>query len=146
MLKSATFEDKKVLSQTLNDDPVGMTYVAFYSDIEAWNKRDTENNTTYVFYTEGSEPQVAGFVTIQRLSDTGDFILEYYISPNHRGNRYGQKAIKELISLLRSQNKACMLFAYVNPINKTSSKVLDETGFMLQGRSGEWNLYSYIVQ
>lgn len=146
MLKEATIEDKTTFAVALTKDPSGMKYVAFYTDVEAWEKRDADKNSTYTFYTGDNENQVAGFIATQRLSNSGDLVLEYYISPEHRGNQYGKKVLKELISRLRSLGRARMLFAYVDPENKASAKALDGAGFLFQGRSGDWELYSYMVQ
>lgn len=143
-LTTATDVSRATLAAALRNDSGSHWLTADYQDADLWAQKDAHtNHVTYIALNEGTE--IVGFVTLSYISPE-QAALEYYVLPEHRGNRYATQLLSALKRVVREDNtRPVTLFAGVKENNIPSLRAIEKADFLDQGVNFGNRIYTYII-
>lgn len=145
ILEEATDASRTTLAAALRDDKESHWLTSWYQDSTLWAEKDkTGEHVTYVALDE--DGKAVGFVTLSYMDYRTQAHLEYYITPEHRGNGYSVKLLNEMKKAVKKDNpRSVTLIAGIKEDNAPSLRAIEKANFLYQWVNYGNHLYTYIV-
>lgn len=119
--------DPETRKQSFNSNPIA------YEDHVKWFDSKLQSPDSRIFILMCDDTP-SGTIRLDRISDSGNFLISYSIAPSMRGKGLG----KEILRLVIDEAEPGTIFeAYVKPENQASRRCFEALGFTEEKNKGE---------